>query len=95
MGRYCTLTRFGPLLTRLWHTLALQFCLMGRKIDLSLKTNVLPIYARYKQQPLIRRGQRGVRGVQKHVRIRYFFISLARYIYLENKISTLPFETSD
>ena len=28
---YRALTRFWPLLTRLWHTLAVLFCLMGRK----------------------------------------------------------------
>ena len=32
MGEYRTLTRFWPLLTRLWHTLDVLFCLMGRNI---------------------------------------------------------------
>ena len=30
--RYRTLTRFWPSLTRLWHTLAVLFCLKGRKM---------------------------------------------------------------
>ena len=48
---YPALTRFWPLLKRLWHILAVLFCLMGKR-------NSPPFSARLKQPSLMHGGQK-------------------------------------